>query len=73
MCLHDLGFEIDLVVTVDTLAIHRIWSGHMTMADAIREELMEIDGPRALARAFPDWLALSVFAGIRPAAPAMQR
>ncbi|HZA26001.1 MAG TPA: winged helix-turn-helix transcriptional regulator [Dehalococcoidia bacterium] len=70
VCFHDPGFEVDLIVTVDTLAMHRIWIGHLTIADAMREELMRVEGPSHLSRAFPGWLALSVFAGIPPAAPA---
>jgi hypothetical protein len=61
VCLHDPGFEVDLIVTVDTLAMHHIWLGRLTIADALREELMHLEGPSHLARAFPGWLALSVF------------
>lgn len=70
VCLHDPGFEVDLLVTVDTLAMHRIWVGRLTIADAMEEGLMSIEGPSHLVRPFPGWLALGYFASIPPAASA---
>jgi DNA-binding HxlR family transcriptional regulator len=64
LCLHDPGFDIDLMVTVDTLSLHRVWVGRLPLAEAIDQELVQIDGPPELARAFPGWLALSKFADI---------
>jgi DNA-binding HxlR family transcriptional regulator len=66
VCYHDPGFEIDLFVNVDTLSLHKVWMGHMSLDEAFRKSLIEIEGQRELARAFPEWLALSHFAGIAP-------
>ncbi len=71
VCLTHPGFDPDLIVTADTLAFHQIWVGHLTFPAALRRQLIHIDGPRDLARAFPDWLALSMFAHI-PSARAEQ-
>lgn len=70
LCLHDPGFEIDLLVTADALSLHRVWIGRLPIADALRDRLLEIDGPADLRRAFPGWLRLSTFAHIPPASPA---
>ena len=59
------GFEVDLIVRADTLAIHRVWLGHQSFADALSKRLIELDGERELTRAFPNWLALSHFASVR--------
>jgi hypothetical protein len=67
VCRDDPGFECDLLVTVDTLSLHRVWIGRLAMADALHQDLIRIDGPPKLARAFPKWFALSSFAGIRAA------
>lgn len=67
VCFRDPGPEAELLITADTLAMHRVWMGRLAMADALKRGLIEIDGPRELARAFPGWLALSSFASI-PAA-----
>jgi hypothetical protein len=67
VCLTDPGFDVDVVVTADTVAIHRVWMGRLALAEAIQQGLIEVDGPRTLVRAFPDWLALNFFASIPPA------
>jgi DNA-binding HxlR family transcriptional regulator len=64
VCRTDPGFEIDLLVTADTLALHQVWTGRRSLADAMRAEQVQVEGPRDLARAFPGWLALGYFAGL---------
>ena len=66
VCYADPGFEVDLVVTTDTMALHRIWAGRQSFDHALRTREVHIDGPRGLAREFPDWFQLSVFSHIRP-------
>jgi DNA-binding HxlR family transcriptional regulator len=67
VCFQDPGFEADLLITTDTLALHQVWMGHLALADAIRKDLIQLDGPADLVRQFPGWLALSTFADVRPA------
>jgi DNA-binding HxlR family transcriptional regulator len=67
VCQTDPGFDVDLFVSADTIALHRVWMGHTTIHEAIDEGLVEIDGLPELARAFPKWLQLSFFAGVQPA------
>ncbi|HLH24302.1 MAG TPA: helix-turn-helix domain-containing protein [Chloroflexota bacterium] len=68
VCLKDPEFDVDMRVTADTVALHRVWMGQMALADAMHRGLVEIDGPRELVWAFPDWLALNLFASVPPAA-----
>ena len=58
----DPGFEIDLIVTADTVALHKVWMGHTTLQEALRDEFIALEGPRALTKAFPSWFALNIFA-----------
>jgi DNA-binding HxlR family transcriptional regulator len=68
VCLKDPGFEVDLVVSADAAAMARLWAGALTFAQAVRSGGVRVEGPRDLARAFPTWLQLSVFAHVeRPA------
>jgi DNA-binding HxlR family transcriptional regulator len=67
VCWEPPGFDVDLVVDTDTLALHRVWLGHQTLANAVTCGDLVLDGPRDLTRAFPDWLALSTFASVQPA------
>jgi len=64
VCLKDPGFETDLVVNADLAALTKAWMGDVELADAMRAGLVRIEGPSALARAFPGWLALSGFANV---------
>jgi hypothetical protein len=71
VCLKDPGFEIDLVVDADLVALTKAWMGDVRLADAMRSGLVRVEGPTALVRAFPGWLALSGFADVeRPRAGA---
>jgi len=59
VCPTDPGFDTDLVVTADIAALYRVWLGRASLADALKEGSVEIDGPPLLARAFPRWLQWS--------------
>jgi DNA-binding HxlR family transcriptional regulator len=61
VCWHDPGFEPDLLVTADTVALHRVWVGQLDLRLALRDGLIALEGPTELRRAFPEWLKLSVF------------
>jgi DNA-binding HxlR family transcriptional regulator len=62
VCLQPPGFDIDLLVSADIAALYRVWFGRTTLAEALRERSIELDGATALVRAFPGWFALSPFA-----------
>jgi DNA-binding HxlR family transcriptional regulator len=69
LCLRDEGFDVDLFVTADSKVLTDAIMGYAELKGAIRQGLVEIDGPRALARAFPDWIGVTAFApAARPAA-----
>lgn len=67
LCLQPPGYEADLRVTAAVAALTAVWTGDRTMASATASRDIRIEGPRELQRAFPGWLALSVFAGVRSA------
>jgi len=67
ICWEAPGFAAALLVTADTLTLHRVWMGHQSLGNALQRGQVELDGPAELARAFPDWLALSMFATVQPA------
>jgi len=55
VCLKDPGFPVDLVVGAEVRAIFRLWVGRLRRADAERRNLVKMEGPRDLVRAFPEW------------------
>jgi DNA-binding HxlR family transcriptional regulator len=61
VCWTDPGFDVDLLVQADSVALHRVWVGQQDLAQALRDGLIALDGPAELCRAFPDWLRLSIF------------
>ena len=66
VCMWDPGFEVDLFVATDTLAIHRAWMGMTSFAECVDSGLIELDGLAAYVKAFPGWFKLSVFADVKP-------
>ena len=62
LCYSDPGFGDDLVIRAGLEAITRVYLGELSLADARRCELMEIEGPRDLARGVTDWFPVSGFA-----------
>ena len=64
VCLTDPGFDLDLLITADTVALHRVWIGRLSFGVAVRDGLITLQGARDVVRGFPRWLALSSFASI---------
>ncbi|MGB8433060.1 MAG: helix-turn-helix domain-containing protein [Burkholderiales bacterium] len=62
LCMKDPGYEVDLYVNADLLAMTRVWMGEQTMQSAVSSGLVQLHGPRRLVNDFPRWLMLSVFA-----------
>ncbi|HKQ18293.1 MAG TPA: helix-turn-helix domain-containing protein [Candidatus Eisenbacteria bacterium] len=69
VCLKHPGFEVDLVVSADLAALTKAWMGDVGLADAMGSGLIRVEGPTALARAFPGWLARSGFADVKRPRP----
>ncbi|MCW5850075.1 MAG: helix-turn-helix transcriptional regulator [Anaerolineae bacterium] len=68
VCLEHPGFAIDLWVTADLAAWYKVWLGRITLGQAMRDGLVELEGPSNLVRAFPRCLKLSPFSGFVRAA-----
>jgi DNA-binding HxlR family transcriptional regulator len=68
LCLSDPGFEVDLTVNADVAEFTRVYLGHVTLAQAIRQGSVEVVGSRELRSSFRDWVGLSPFAPTKPLA-----
>lgn len=62
LCLKPPAFDTDLVIRCDARTLYRVYSGWMDYRAAIRSGAIELDGPRALVRAFPELMEWSAFA-----------
>lgn len=72
LCAHNPGFPEPLCVRGPLPALVAWWRGDVGFDEARRMGLA-VDGPRALARAFPGWFERYRFAHIAPASGARQR
>ena len=66
VCMWDPGFEVDLFVTADTIAIHRAWMGMTSFAECVDNGLIELDGLATYVKSFPGWFKLSIFSDEKP-------
>ena len=64
LCLQDPGYEEDLYVRSDVRTLTEVWLGDISLTRALKEGSLWLGGPEELRHAFPDWLGLSLFAGI---------
>jgi DNA-binding HxlR family transcriptional regulator len=62
VCLQDPGFDTDVFVTADTAALYGVYLGRRTLHSAMLEDLVTVQGPPSLVRAFPRWFTWSDFA-----------
>jgi hypothetical protein len=60
------GLDEDLYITAEAEAFVKWHAGHLTWAQAIRADRIQLDGSPSLVKAFPTWNARSMFAQIRP-------
>jgi len=65
LCIKDPGRPVDLTVHTDLPTMTGIWMGNIPYAEALKREEIRLQGPAALRRSFPDWLGLSLFAGVK--------
>jgi DNA-binding HxlR family transcriptional regulator len=66
LCTQNPGFPEPLCVRTSLPALVAWWRGDASFADAQRMGLT-VDGPKALARAFPGWFERYLFAEVGPA------
>jgi hypothetical protein len=73
LCVSDPGFAPDIIVRAETEAFARWYMGQLSWAEVLRAGRVSIDGPRALARAFPSWTDRSRYAALEAAMAAKRR
>jgi DNA-binding HxlR family transcriptional regulator len=56
LCLVDPRLVVDLTVRSELRLLTMVWMGDITMASAIHDGLVQLAGPRALVKRFPEWM-----------------
>lgn len=64
LCDVDPGFAVDVLVTAELPVLVHVWRGDLAWARALREDGLRLDGRADVRRALPQWLKLSMFAGV---------
>jgi hypothetical protein len=67
LCLSDPGFEVALIVRADVSALTRVYLGHLSLLEALRNGNVELSGRRNLRNSLQHWLGISPFAPVRRA------
>jgi DNA-binding HxlR family transcriptional regulator len=67
LCLSDPGFEVGLIVRADVSVLTRVYLGHLSLLEALRDGTVELSGRRDLRNGFRAWLGISPFAPARAA------
>lgn len=62
VCFTHPGFDDDLVVTADPVELSKVYFGRLSLRAALAQGVVLVEGPPALAKAFPSWLGLNAFA-----------
>ena len=77
VCDADPGFPVAVSVDATLRDLTRVWRCDLSWSRALRAGAVKLTGDSRLRRQFPEWLALSSFAGVprpeRAAAPAQLR
>jgi DNA-binding HxlR family transcriptional regulator len=66
VCRTDPGFEVDLLVEAQSMALAEWHLGRMKWEDALRTGRIRVAGPRHLGRMLPTWNRRSAFADVHP-------
>lgn len=61
VCVKHPGFDADVVVTTDVVSMMRVFSGIITLASAVADEALTLQGPPSLTRQFGSWFLWSPF------------
>jgi DNA-binding HxlR family transcriptional regulator len=62
VCLKHPGFDVDVIVSADIMALYRVWLGRATLAEALHKKQVSLEGSPADLRAFPRWFTWSPMA-----------
>jgi DNA-binding HxlR family transcriptional regulator len=67
VCLKRPGYDVDVTITTRLKTLAAVWIGDISLRDAVKQGLIDAQGPSQLTRQLDSWLALSPFAKIIPA------
>ena len=73
LCTENPGVDVDLYINTTVRNLVEIWAGDIGVNSAQRKRLIRTQGDGRMARTFPEWLGICIYADVRPGDPAMLR
>ncbi len=64
LCLQHPGFDSDMSIACKVADLQRVYMGHSTWSQAVKDERIKLKGAPAVKRRFPAWMLWSRFAPI---------
>lgn len=69
LCTENPGKDVDLYVSTRLRDLISVWYGDIDIKKALGSELIKTQGHSQLEKTLPDWLGISLYAGIKPGDP----
>lgn len=67
LCTEDPGKDVALYIVTDVRTMIEVWQGDKGIEKCIRDNSIQAHGTRSLITTMPDWIGLSLYAGISAA------
>lgn len=64
LCLHDNGYEVDILIRCSLRTMTEIWTCRRPFSDAVRSRDIDVKGDSKLAGRLQDWLRTSALSGL---------
>ena len=65
VCDYDPGFDVTVTVAVSLRTLTEIWRGDVSWQQAIKDQQLELTGPRTAVKALPGWLGQMQLAAVQ--------
>jgi hypothetical protein len=71
LCTKNPGKDVDLYVTATVRTMVDVWEGDLGLGLALRRGLIKPNGNSQLARSFPEWYGICLYADVKRGDPAL--
>jgi DNA-binding HxlR family transcriptional regulator len=71
LCTKNPGRDVDLYITATVRTMVDVWEGDLDIKLALRKGLIKTSGNSQLARTFPQWYGICLYAGVKRGDPAL--
>ncbi|GAA0413191.1 winged helix-turn-helix transcriptional regulator [Cocleimonas flava] len=73
LCTENPGSNVDLYVRSSLRTMVEVWEGDLPLQSALRNQLVEVQGNKYLAKSMPQWLGINPYSDVRPGDPKLTK